>query len=206
MPDINDVDKTQRLTLRGVMADEISWTSVERFALSVNQLATPYRSRLYQWIRDIAKQCPQHSTRDIWSVLICNSTSLPLPESYQTSFTDEEMLQLFDSAFESILLHDRCSDAKLQLIIETWLRCFMQATSWKCVFKTVKGRLGLGPVGIKKGDAVCAFVGNETAFVLRSVALTSEKTRYRLISECYVHGLMDGEGHTDVPVEDIRLE
>jgi hypothetical protein len=82
----------------------------------------------------------------------------------------------------------------------------MQATAWKCIFKTVEGRLGLAPIGIREGDAVCVFMGNETAFVLRSVALTGEQTRYRLISECYVHGLIDREGYTGATVADITLE
>jgi len=113
----------------------------------------------------------------------------------------------FDKAFDSILEHNEAMDRQLQSIIECFLRCFMQATAWRCIFRTRKGRLGLAHTGIQKDDRVVVFMGTETALILRPIALTSETPRYRIICASYVHGIMEDEGlKASAVVEDIILE
>jgi hypothetical protein len=56
-------------------------------------------------------------------------------------------------------------------------------------FVTKRGYLTLAPRYTKPGDLVCLIFGAEVPFVLRPDGL-----RYRLVGECYVHGMMDGEG------------
>lgn len=207
-PKIADLAQRHILGLRGVIGDEVAWVSTERFQMSVNQLNTPLRKKLYQWIRALADQCSdKHSRREIWNVLISNSIGLPLPESFNENTSEERKRQYLNLVFDSILEEDTCEDPLLRPIIETWLTCFMQATSFKCIYQTTGGRLGIGPVGIKQGDRICAFMGNETAFILRPVALTSEQTRHRLMCETYVHKFMDAKGLREAAkVEDIILE
>jgi hypothetical protein len=58
------------------------------------------------------------------------------------------------------------------------------------VFQSDNGSLGLGPVaGMKIGDIVCVFGRGNVPFILREW----EGHGYKLIGECYVHGLMHGE-------------
>jgi hypothetical protein len=61
----------------------------------------------------------------------------------------------------------------------------------KEMFLTEQGYLGLGQEGVREGDIVCVFCGGDVPFLLRK----SEKTPgiLHLLSECYVHGIMDGE-------------
>jgi hypothetical protein len=47
----------------------------------------------------------------------------------------------------------------------------------------------LGPAALKAGDLVCVLFGAKVPFCLRHLG-----RRYLLVSECYVHGLMKGEG------------
>jgi len=140
--------------------------------------------------------------------MIANSHNLPLPPEYHEKLRDEEMRRIIDDAFNSILEQDGVENQKLQLVIECYLRCFMQATSWKCIFQTREGRLGLGHNGIQRDDRVVAFMGVETAFVIRSVAVTSSETpRYRIVGESYVHELMDDQSlKASAVIEDIILE
>ena len=71
------------------------------------------------------------------------------------------------------------------------------------LFATRKGYLGLGPASIEVGDAVWIFPGAKVPFVLRPVAspqfenTASEPSRFKLVGEAYVHGIMHGEGSTD---------
>ena len=56
---------------------------------------------------------------------------------------------------------------------------------------TVAGRLGLVPSSAAAGDIVCVLYGGRVPFLLRP---RLEGSGYVLVGECYVHGLMDGEG------------
>lgn len=55
---------------------------------------------------------------------------------------------------------------------------------------TTKGCMGLYPRGTQIGDRVCIFSGGHVPFVLRQ---DDERDSYRLVGECYQHGIMDGE-------------
>ncbi|KAF2116900.1 heterokaryon incompatibility protein-domain-containing protein [Lophiotrema nucula] len=55
--------------------------------------------------------------------------------------------------------------------------------------------IGLGPRGMDHGDLVAVFTGAETPFVLRPEQ-KDDGTKYRLVGECYVYGMMDGEKFT----------
>ena len=60
----------------------------------------------------------------------------------------------------------------------------------KDIFVTRKGYLGLGHEGFGVGATVCIFSGGEVPFLVRA-AEDGEECRF--LSECYVHGVMDGE-------------
>jgi hypothetical protein len=51
------------------------------------------------------------------------------------------------------------------------------------------GYIGFGPRNTKSGDIIAVLKRAQTPFVLRKEG----KGEYRLIGECYVHGIMHGE-------------
>ncbi|KAK8026440.1 hypothetical protein PG991_003496 [Apiospora marii] len=57
---------------------------------------------------------------------------------------------------------------------------------------TNEGRIGIGPEGMAEGDRVVVFFGSRVPFLVREVG-----PRYRLVGECYVAGLMEGQAMTD---------
>ena len=73
----------------------------------------------------------------------------------------------------------------------------------KDMFLTTRGYLGLGHEGFRIGVVVCIFVGGEVPFLLRQV-IAPHNRRFQLLSECYVHGVMDGEAMNNP--ESNRLE
>ncbi|KAL9613338.1 MAG: hypothetical protein Q9167_002099 [Letrouitia subvulpina] len=62
----------------------------------------------------------------------------------------------------------------------------------KDMFLTDQGYLGLGHEGLQRGDVACIFFGGEVPFLIRD-ATTSKGGVFEFISECFVHGVMDGE-------------
>ncbi|KAB8199253.1 hypothetical protein BDV34DRAFT_231396 [Aspergillus parasiticus] len=76
----------------------------------------------------------------------------------------------------------------------------------RCLFRTKKGYIGLGPVSVQPGDEVWLFATARTPFVLRrpsegslrretlgSNSSTPESEYRTFIGETYVHGIMNGE-------------
>lgn len=72
-----------------------------------------------------------------------------------------------------------------------WHR-FREAAAEVChmrkFFFSSKGFFGLGPGSMQADDLVCVLFGADTPFVLRRVG-----SRYKVVGECYVHGLMQGQ-------------
>lgn len=70
--------------------------------------------------------------------------------------------------------------------------CFAQAAAayshHRRLFTTTKGYIGLGPRPTQGGDILCVLFGCPVPFVLQPSG-----ERYRLVGECYVHGVMQGE-------------
>ena len=61
----------------------------------------------------------------------------------------------------------------------------------KVMLITERGYLGLGQEGSQAGDVICILLGGETPFMLRQSQV--HEGRFQFLSECYVHGVMDGE-------------
>lgn len=61
-------------------------------------------------------------------------------------------------------------------------------------FETRSGMLGLGPLATAAEDIVVVLFGGTVPFVLRPDA---DDQRYRLVGECYVHDIMNGEAVVD---------
>jgi hypothetical protein len=65
-------------------------------------------------------------------------------------------------------------------------------------FVTQTGQMGLGPAEVKRGDTVVVLLGGQVPFLLSEV---EGETRFMLVGECYVHGLMGGEAMGDGDAE-----
>jgi hypothetical protein len=61
------------------------------------------------------------------------------------------------------------------------------------LFTTSNSYMGLGLDVVREGDLIAFFLGAQVPFFIRQV----EPDVYILVSECYVHGIMDGEAMQD---------
>ena len=60
-------------------------------------------------------------------------------------------------------------------------------SSGRCLFRTETDEIGLAPIASGAGDQVYVLLGCDSLLVLRPT--TAE--HYKVIDECYMHGLMD---------------
>jgi Heterokaryon incompatibility protein (HET) len=69
---------------------------------------------------------------------------------------------------------------------------FGQASKNKArnLLRTRQGRMALGPTGTLPGDVICILYECSVPLLLRK---DTDSDYFRLVGECYVHGLMDGE-------------
>jgi hypothetical protein len=71
---------------------------------------------------------------------------------------------------------------------DKWSRWATSAADGRIFARTSKGYYVLGPAALEEGDIVCVLYGCKMPFCLRPIG-----SRYILVGECYVHGLMKGE-------------
>ncbi|KAI1281147.1 heterokaryon incompatibility protein-domain-containing protein [Xylaria sp. FL0933] len=65
---------------------------------------------------------------------------------------------------------------------------FVRVCTGKRFFITREGRMGIGPEPMKENDDIVILFGAKVPFIIRRLG-----SRYTLIGECYVSGLMNGE-------------
>ena len=75
------------------------------------------------------------------------------------------------------------------LIFDALYSPAVDRTVSKRPYLTQKGYVGLGHEGMRIGDSVCILQGGPVPFLLRK----TERGDYVLVSDTYVHGIMDGE-------------
>ena len=85
------------------------------------------------------------------------------------------------------------------------LELVREVTRTRRYFVTADRYMGLAPGEAREGDRVAIVYGCSTPVLIRGTA--DVEGNWRLVGECYVYGLMDGEAVTmdDVPVRDICL-
>ncbi|KAI4679975.1 uncharacterized protein J4E88_005865 [Alternaria novae-zelandiae] len=90
-----------------------------------------------------------------------------------------------------------------------WVRRAFYDLGNASVFLTRDGRIGLAPLGdlVEVGDVCCVIFGATVPFLLTP----AEEGRHKLVSDCYIHGVMNGEimeqfGESDLSKHRIVLE
>jgi hypothetical protein len=67
---------------------------------------------------------------------------------------------------------------------------------------TTGGYLGHVPIGSQTGDRICILFGSAVPFVLRE----DKDGFFKLVGECYVHGIMDGEAMKERDMESLSRD
>jgi hypothetical protein len=85
-----------------------------------------------------------------------------------------------------------------------WSRKFFQC-SVENSGENTRELVGLGSRHIRESDLVCILFGCSVPVVLREIRESSDRTYYvKLMGECFVYGMMDGEAFAGLKPKDIE--
>ncbi|KAI0193018.1 heterokaryon incompatibility protein-domain-containing protein [Xylaria flabelliformis] len=93
--------------------------------------------------------------------------------------------------------HDQMLKRSIEIVDESSLQDVRGSgfgLGTRSLFRTSVGQLGRGDKTTKAGDEAWVLSGGNVPFTLRRVS----EGRYKLIGECYIHGVMHGEAVVDV--------
>jgi hypothetical protein len=71
------------------------------------------------------------------------------------------------------------------------------------IMRTAKGYLGFTPPGVKLGDRIYIAKGSRTPLILRPTE--TGPPSFRVIGDCFVHGIMAGEAYSEEKCKPIRV-
>lgn len=168
-----------------------------------NMLGPPYFSLMNPLVSLVSHRCASYEA--FWQTTTCGMSYRGRRVWYDS---------LYRCSYNTLLhlLHE-CTSVSEKWFINMWTRKglphrFMEQSIgvWSfgrrfCI--TRDGRFGCVPRSAAVGDLICIIHGGKTPYLIRPTA----DGRFRVLGECYVHGLMDGEGvkQTEIPARDIDL-
>ena len=102
---------------------------------------------------------------------------------------------LWRASLEKMLAEDLGERELNQSVVEyqAWIEyneSFTMICEGRAFFSTSKGRIGLGPSDVAKGDVVCVFYSGSPLYVIRFKDRNGKGEEAELVGEAYVYGLM----------------
>ena len=209
----------ETLTLEAILIDTMNvYLPQPHITLSWNLTdasSEEYRDDMVSWVDQlrVAVNASIHYSNNsydkedvLWRALLANTIrpGLPAREEYRRFF--QSWLQIHRQPAAN------GNDTTISKTIwdEAWMfnAAFSDAMDTRVIFTTKRGLIGIGPPYIQAGDLLCIIIGAQTPFLVRKrMSPVPEKAApvYELVGDCYVHGLMNGEGLSMGKEEDIVL-
>lgn len=204
------------IELSGHEFDEISALASEESA------GNKIKDQPEEWaamIEGIPAEYPSgcHKNEALWRTLIGDSTTQdesPAPREYEKHYhtfrlllrIDEELKRLVDDgadgpgALTRLCRENEAHPEDLPRLMEEknkFEHRLAEVMLERRLFITKKSHIGAAPLSSRVGDAVCILAGGNVPYILRKHgrpgSLDAENTLYKLVGECYVHGVMHGE-------------
>jgi hypothetical protein len=151
---------------------------------------------------------PEGQTCDdaLWRTLCCDLTPLGkrLTEDYRIGYQYFRMW--IDATGEDGIIDPAKLDKDFigKNIAETmpYLHGAQIFSIGRCLCVTAGGYMGRVPYGSAVGDVICILLGGNVPFVIRECG----EGCFRLIGECYIHGIMDGEAMKQQGIESLSRD
>lgn len=147
-------------------------------------------------------------------ITLCANRGIDWTRADQDPQIQEEAMAWLSQVLGSRFKHSTLSLRIKRLLNAIDENCFQSSVtplcSWRRFFVTRSSHMGIGPASMRRGDTIAVLFGSTMPFVLRPVDGTPG--RYKLIGECYLQGIVDGEllerwkEHANSPADVFQLK
>jgi hypothetical protein len=197
--EVNFSTDGRKLTLRGIILDGVvllgnlfdheAVTAVSNCLKRIHKRADEYlmfmaSARSVAADVDPSSHPGQSPEEAFWRTMIGNTDSSKCVPSKDFANTYHTFMEALVGCNRQIYADEK--QARLGMEYETVLGQFIGG---RIICRTKDGYLGMVPSSAEPGDKICAFLGGDSPFVIRSKG----NGYWQLIGECYVHCMMDGE-------------
>ncbi|CZR36157.1 uncharacterized protein FPRO_03583 [Fusarium proliferatum ET1] len=195
---VSDDPKDDCLAVRGRFVDKLSWVGGDHVKHGpIHGLIHRIRQS-YDIIAELEETSDYYVTgeslRDVWwRMLVANKTKGFSPVSPDFGIGLRSSWHVIP-ALCSWLLSTPAEEAKEQLVAiigPPYYKAIYSCYTVYQIAKTEKGMIGLAPLLAEAGDQICVLNGGAVPFLLRKGKRL--RNGRRLVGECYIHGLMNGE-------------
>ncbi len=191
------------LHLSGKLFDTVTRAGTVHLSYKNRLRGKDYRDRVQAWFTEsnlVATHCPQpypigEPVGEVYKqTLIVGKTGSGSEAS--ASYNDDRY-RMWTKRLQGSL-----APADFGLFYEDEPELLLKLAEGRTLILTEIGYLGLAPLGTQVGDTVCVLQGVPMPIILRP-----SSSYFKLVGECYMHGLMKGElmVDKDIAVRDIVL-
>ena len=184
------------------LSEEGNWYMQEELYASILK----YVDECFDLIRSVVPyHTGQHVDEVLCRTLIGNTTTDNQLATSEYEILFQDFYSFLSPRYDSSSLAPEWRPTPLEFMTNKFRKVYNFLDKSR-VFITPRGLAGLGNHALEEGDVVALILGTCVPYILRPVASGTSTTRqYQLVGECYVHGIMNGEGMHFGPVEDIML-
>lgn len=209
-----EVDAVQRLGPRSQFVKATSRSSIDHSWIDRLEESRDWLMACQNFASGGTEELHESRFEEFWRTMICNLTehATPAPDKYSEYFSkylqfmktvpERYRKGLWDPAFtqkEFINHHPKMVDfenhERIEASLEKW-------SSKRRICLTREDKLAFVPQRTEETDIICVIYGSEVPYVLRRMPGGD----YKVIGECYVYGIMDGEALGDNIERDFRLQ
>ncbi|PNP86019.1 hypothetical protein FNYG_01075 [Fusarium nygamai] len=211
VPWVSDDLKDDCLTVRGRFVDKLSWVGGDHVKHGPIHGLIRRLQQSYDIIAELEETSDYYVTgeslKDVWwRMLVANKTKGFSPVSPDFGIGLRSRWHVMPELC-NFLLSLPPEEAKEQLVAIIGLPLYKAVYSCYTVYqigKTDKGGIGLVPLLAEAGDQIYVLNGGAVPFVLRKGKRLLNG--HRLVGECYIHGIMNGEAiQGEYEEKDVRL-
>jgi hypothetical protein len=144
---------------------------------------------VFQQLASLYRDCV--SKEDFWRALVMDRDRAGFIEHCPAPDEFEHMAQvIFEEKSVPASFNPELSDLeRKQLFIAPFVASIQKSLTHRCFFTATTGNyMGIGPCYSKPGDIAVILYGCNVALILRPLG-----SRFELIGDAYVHGIMNGE-------------
>lgn len=127
--------------------------------------------------------------------------AFPIPRKHAETSKEEVPSQILSKSMLDDIRNTDLSHLDETSIPESSYPAKLEDTlSGRALFFTTDMRMGVALASVQEGDMLCIPFGAQVPWIVRQVG----DDLYEFVSECYVHGIMDGEMMDQLPEGSVR--